>query len=305
MTSLFYGGIEGGGTKFVCLIAAAPDQVVAETVIPTTTPEETLERVITFFRQPRPGVRLAALGLAMFGPLELNPSAPNYGSLLATPKPGWSGVPVVQRLQEALGLPVGVDTDVNGALRAECRWGAGRGYDPVVYLTVGTGIGGGAWVHGRPVHGLLHPEMGHLPLPVLPGDTFPGLCPFHGRCWEGLAAGPALAARAGRPLEQVPPEDPLWDLAGQYLGLGIAALVCTLSPRRVILGGGVGQQPHVLARARQALRAYLNGYLPRPELETAVAEFLVPPALGARAGVLGAIALAEEAARLARTAAPG
>jgi predicted NBD/HSP70 family sugar kinase len=207
-----FGAVEGGGTKFVCAVGEGPDRILARTRVETTTPEETLDRVADFFARATAagagsgaaGRELAAVGVACFGPLELDPASPRFGDLLATPKPGWSGAPVAQALRRRLGVPVAVDTDVNGAALGEWRWGAARDCDPALYLTVGTGIGGGIVLDGRPLHGLLHPEMGHIPLPRLSWpdgrpDDFPGVCPFHGACFEGLVSGPALAARAGAP----------------------------------------------------------------------------------------------------------
>ena len=198
MTNL-YGGIEAGGTKFVCAVGSGPDDVRAEARFPTTTPAETLGQAIAFFEaQQRVYGRLAGLGIASFGPVDPRPGSPTFGFVTTTPKPGWAQADVAGPLRRALGAPVGFDTDVNGAALGEWRWGAGQGLDTLVYLTIGTGVGGGAVVGGQLVHGLLHPEMGHLRLPRDPvRDPFPGICPYHGDCLEGLAAGPALEKRWG------------------------------------------------------------------------------------------------------------
>jgi fructokinase len=292
-----YGAVEGGGTKFVCLVGTSPDDIVDEVTIPTTTPTETIGAVIEFLRRPRPGVRLVSVGVATFGPIDLDPRSETYGCVLKTTKPEWSGARILGPLARRLGVPIAWDTDVNGAVLGEARWGAAQGLDPVLYLTIGTGIGGGALVNGAPIHGLIHPEMGHLPVPIHEDDTFPGICSFHGRCLEGMASGPALAARCGRPVPEIPADDPVWDLAAWYLAHGISGLVLTLSPRRIILGGGVMRQATLLPRIRRMLAEVLNGYLEVPELGERIDEYLVPSALGQKAGLYGAIVLAERARR--------
>ncbi len=281
MTGALVGGLEAGGTKFVCAVGRGPE-VVAETRVATTMPAETLAGVIAFFSAHAP---LSALGVASFGPVDLDPRSPTYGSITTTPKPGWQHVDLVGPLRRALGVAVALDTDVNAAALAEQRWGAARDVASVVYVTVGTGIGGGAVVNGRPVHGLVHPEMGHTRIPHdRAADPFAGACPHHGDCWEGLAAGPALAARWGRPPETLPDDHPAWALQARYLALGLVNVILTLSPERVVLGGGVMARSALLPRVRAEVTALLGGYVRAAEI--------VPPALGERSGVLGAIALA-------------
>lgn len=266
------------------MIATGPGDLRAETSLPTTGPAETLGRVVDFFRaQP---ARIAAVGVACFGPLDLDPASPTFGRVTTTPKPGWARTDVAGALA-ALGVPVAIDTDVNGAALGEHRWGAGRGVDPFVYVTVGTGIGGGAIVHGRPVHGLVHPEMGHLLVPRDPADRFPGACPYHGACLEGLASGVALRERWGRAADTLPRDHEAWRLQARYLALGVAAITAVLSPRRIAMGGGVMQAPGLLERVRGEVAEALAGYVAAPDL--------VAPALGVRAGVLGAVALAQVA----------
>ncbi len=289
-----YGGIEAGGTKFVCCVGAGPDDIEAETRFPTTTPEETLGRAVAFFRGH--GTDLAAVGVACFGPVDLDPASATYGHITTTPKPGWAWTDVVGTLRAELGVPVGFDTDVNGAALAEVRWGAGRGRDPFVYLTVGTGVGGGAIVNGAPLHGLVHPEMGHVRLPHDRGrDPFPGSCPFHGDCLEGLASGPALEQRWGRPAQALGPDHPAWALEAEYLGGLLADLVCVLSPQRIVLGGGVMAGPGLYARVRREMVRLLAGYVASPAILERSDDLVVPPGLGERSGRLGAMALAEAA----------
>ncbi len=261
--------IEGGGTKFLCAVGDGPDAVAEAVRIETTTPDETLGRVAAFLERHS----VDAVGLAMFGPVDLR-----TGRTLETPKPGWAGVPVRARVAEAArGAPVTLDTDVNAAALAEQRLGAGEGEDPILYLTVGTGIGGGVVVGGAPLHGLLHPEIGHLSVPLIDGDDFPGTCPFHGRCLEGMASGTALSARLGQPAETAPADHPAFDRAARYIGAGLATVTLVLSPRRIVVGGGVTKHHDLLPAVRQSLADHLAGYL--PALPSVVAPKLPDPGL--------------------------
>jgi fructokinase len=262
-----FGAVEGGGTKFVCMVGTSPSDVVDEITIPTTDPVETIGEVIAFFQRPRPDVQLMAVGVATFGPIGLDPNQSTYGC----------------------------DTDVNGSVLGELRWGAARGLDSALYLTIGTGIGGGIAVNGEPLHGLMHPEVGHVPVPTLDGDSFPGICSFHGRCLEGVACGPALAARAGRPVPEISADDPIWDLEARYLAYGISAALLVVSPKRIILGGGVMHQRHLLPKIRRDLVEVLNGYVDMPELREGIGSYVVPAELGQKAGLYGALVLAERA----------
>jgi fructokinase len=298
---VLYGAVEGGGTKFVCAAGRGPDRIVRRTRIDTTTAAETMAQVADFFADVSRDAPLAAVGVACFGPIEIDPARDGYGSLLPTPKPGWSGAPIVASLVERLGVPVALDTDVNGAALGEWRWGAAHGADPAVYLTVGTGIGGGAVVDGRPLHGLLHPEMGHIPIPRQRWpdgrlDDFAGVCPFHGDCFEGMASGPALQARLAGRAAETPPDDPVWEVEAAYLAAALATYVLVLSPRRIVLGGGVMQQEHLLPRVRRYLQQRLATYVPRTELAGAIDGYVVTPRFGQDAGLAGAFALAEQAA---------
>jgi fructokinase len=289
-----FGGIEAGGTKFVCAIGTGPGDVRAVTWCPTTTPEETLARTIAFFADHTSRTPLAAIGVAAFGPLDLDPGSSAFGSVTTTPKPGWAGTRLTEVLRLALGLPVAIDTDVNAAALAEHRWGAARGLDTFVYLTVGTGIGGGGLVGSRLLHGLVHPEMGHIRVPLDRGeDPFEGSCPYHGDCLEGLASGHALAKRWGQPAEALAPDHPAWALEARYLALGLVSVICILSPRRIVIGGGVMRRSVLLPLVRRGVVALLNGYVRSPAILTQIDDYIVLPALGADAGVLGAIALAQ------------
>lgn len=290
-----WGGIEAGGTKFVCAIAGDDGELLAETSFPTSTPDHTIGQAIEFFQQQQ-SEPLAAIGISSFGPVDLRPASPTFGYITTTPKPGWANADVVGRIRRAFDIPVGFDTDVNGAALGEYRWGAAQGLDTFVYLTIGTGIGGGGMVNGKLLHGLIHPEMGHIRIPHdLDQDPFAGLCPFHGDCLEGLAAGPALEARWGQRAETLPLDHPAWKLEANYLALGLVNLICILSPQRIILGGGVMQQAHLFPLIRDRVQQLLNDYLKTPTILEHVEQYIVPPGLGDRAGVKGAIALAQQA----------
>ncbi len=293
MTTLF-GGIEAGGTKFVCAVGTGPDDLRTVVQFPTTTPDETLGRAVEFFRsQPGP---LGAVGIGSFGPVDPDPRSPSFGHITSTPKPGWQGTDVAGQIRAALGVPIGFDTDVSAAALGEHRWGAAQDVDSFIYLTVGTGIGGGAIVAGQVLHGLMHPEMGHILIPHdRQRDPFPGNCGFHADCLEGLAAGPAIEARWGQRGEALPPDHPAWELEAHYLGLGLADFIMVLSPQRIVMGGGVMKVTRLFPLLRAEVREVLHGYVRAREILENVEAYIVPPGLGDRAGVLGAIALAQDA----------
>lgn len=277
--SVRYGCIEAGGTKFVCAAGSGPEDVVVVS-FPTTTPEETIGRAITFLQGAG---ELRAVGIGSFGPVDLK-----TGFITTTPKSGWQHCDLAGTVGRALGVPVGFDTDVNAAALGEARWGAARGLTDFLYLTVGTGIGGGAVVNERVIHGLGHPEMGHVRIPHdRTRDPYDGDCPFHGDCLEGLASGPAIKARWGKPGRELPDAHPAWALEAHYLALGLVNWVCTLSPQKIVMGGGVMQRQELFPMIARELAGLLNGYVAAPEI--------VPPLLGGRAGILGAMVLAERA----------
>ena len=292
-----WGGIEAGGTKFVCVVGSGPDAIADEVRFPTTTPDETLTQATVFFQhyQDHNGP-LQSIGIGSFGPVDLNPNSPTFGYITSTPKLGWAQTNIVGRISRALCVPVRFDTDVNAAALGEHCWGAARGLDTFVYLTVGTGIGGGGLINGKPAHGLLHPELGHMYLPHdTQADPFPGMCPFHADCLEGLASGPAIEKRWGRAGETLPADHPAWQLEADYLAFGLSNVIYTLSPQRIIIGGGVMQQTQLLPLIRRKVQALINGYVNDPAILDEIEDYIVPPALGNRAGVLGALALAQQA----------
>jgi fructokinase len=288
------GGIETGGTSTVCALGTGPGDIAAEAEFPTTSPEETIERAIAFFAdRPRP----AAIGIGAFGPVDVDPGSPTWGHVTTTPKPGWQHVSLAPVVRDRLEVPVAFDTDVNAAALGEHRWGAARGVTSLCYLTVGTGVGAGLVVEGRPVRGLVHPEVGHLRVPHdTARDPFPGRCPVHGDCWEGLASAPAMAERWGDSPRDLPDDHPAWELEAEYLALGLLAVVCVASPHRLVAGGGVMLRAGLLARVQRRLVELVDGYLATPLLGERIDEYLVAPALAPRSGVLGALCLATDAA---------
>jgi len=284
-----YAGVELGGTKCVAILARGPGDILALETVPTASADETLgllEQILIGWRSHEP----AALGIASFGPLDLDRGSAAYGRIARTPKPGWSNMPVLKRLQRAADAPTSFDTDVNGAALAEMRWGSGQDFDDFAYVTVGTGVGVGLIVNGTPTRGFAHCELGHIRVPRFPGDEFAGSCPYHGDCVEGLASGPALKARlgAGR-IGKISADDPLWESVSWALAQMCHTIVCAAAPRAIAMGGGVIQNnPHLLERINRMLVQSLNGYMQLPVDEA----FVRPPALGENAGPLGAIALA-------------
>ena len=296
--STLYGAIESGGTKFVCAVGTGPSDLRAETQFTTTTPAETIGRAIAFFQEHQEQEPLAAIGIGSFGPIDLNPASSTFGYITTTPKPGWAYTNLVGTFEHALGIPVCLDTDVNAAALGERCWGAAQGLDTFIYLTIGTGIGGGGMVNGQLIHGLIHPEMGHIRVPHdWETDPYAGSCPYHGDCLEGLAAVPALRLRWGKPPEDLPADHPGWNLEAHYLALGVANFICTLSPQRIIIGGGVIEQPQLLPLVREKVQGLLNGYVQAPQILEEIDDYIVPPSLGKQSGVLGAIALVYQSSR--------
>lgn len=288
-----WGGIEAGGTKFVCAFGTNTGEILGKIQIPTQSPNETLEKVIDFFLSIKDSHVLTGLGVGCFGPLDISPKSPTYGFITNTPKVGWENLDLLGRLEYALDVPVAIDTDVNAAALGEHKWGAAQGISDFIYLTVGTGIGGGVMTNGEVVHGLVHPEIGHMFLPRKQADPFPGICPFHGDCLEGLASGPAMYARWGVAPELLPPDHPAWDLEAEYLAYAVANLIMAYSPKRIILGGGVCSLPDLFPKMRGRVRGLINGYVRSPMIEAKVDDFIVMPGLGSLSGVMGAIAIAQ------------
>lgn len=288
-----YGGIEAGGTKFVCVVASGPGQIVDEIRYMTTTPNETLGKAIQFFQPFVESGQISAIGVGAFGPLDSNPQSPTYGFVTSTPKPGWSNTNVLGMLRHALRTKIAVDMDVNTAALGEYLWGASKGCDPSLYLTIGTGIGGGYIVNGKPLIGLLSLEMGHVLIPhSRERDPFPGNCPFHGDCFEGLASGPAIQKRLGVTGAMIPEEDPYWDIEADYIASALMNYILTLSPKKIILGGGVMQREFLFPKIRHRVQEQLHGYVASKKILEDIDDYIVAPGLGNQSGSLGAIALA-------------
>ena len=286
------GAIEAGGTKFVVCIGDEFGNVIERDSFPTETPEETMANIFKFFD----GKDIEALGVGCFGPIDPDLNSPTYGYITTTPKPGWGNFNIMGALKERYDIPMGFDTDVNGAALGEAYFGAAKGLDSALYMTIGTGIGCGAIVEGNLVHGLLHPEMGHMNMIVREDDTYAGKCPFHGTCFEGLAAGPAIEARWGKKGFELPADHPAWDLEAYYIGQALATYVLVISPKKIILCCGGSKQKQMFPLIHKYLREFLNGYIQKDEILTdKIDDYIVSPALGDNAGVCGALALAKQA----------
>jgi fructokinase len=295
------GALEAGGTKCICAVGRHPDDLRRpENRLELSSdagPQLVIPRIIEWFVAQHARDPLHAIGIASFGPLDLNPASATYGYITATPKAGWRNTDWLGPFRRAFpGMPIAIDTDVNGAALGEWRWGAAQGLTDFVYVTIGTGIGGGAMVNNRLCHGLLHPEMGHMRIPRIASDTFPGICPFHGDCWEGLCSGPAIHARTGLSAEQLPADHPAWDRVVHYTAAALANIILTLSPQRIVLGGSVRKAGALggavfFSKLREAVRESLNGYVASAAILEGMDRYLVPPVLGDAAGVCGAAAL--------------
>lgn len=287
-----YGAIEGGGTKFICGVGTEEGAILDFISIPTTTPEETLGQAMAYFA----GKGIESIGIGTFGPIDVNPASPTYGSVTKTPKPHWSGYDLIGYVKKHLDLPIGFDTDVNAAALGETVWGAAKGLSSCLYLTIGTGIGGGAVVEGKMVHGLTHPEMGHISVRRHPEDTYEGFCPFHSDCLEGLAAGPAVEKRWGKKAYELDASHDAWRFQSYYVAQALVNYILILSPEKIILGGGVMNQAHLFPLIRAEVQRLLNGYVYHPAVLEHIDDYIVKPGLGDKAGLSGALALAIRAA---------
>jgi len=291
---VLFGGIEAGGTKFICAVGNATGQILEQTRFPTKTPDKTLENVISFFKPFLLSNNLKSIGLGSFGPVDLDIKSPTFGYITSTPKPTWQNTNIVGILQSGLGVKIIFDTDVNAAAFGEFTWGGSKNSDPSLYLTIGTGIGGGYVIGGKTLKGLTHPEMGHIRiLHNWNEDPFSGICPYHGDCFEGLASGPAILKRTGKSAETIDDNDQIWKLEAKYIGEAIANLILTLSPKKIILGGGVMHKRFLFIGIRQKIQESLNQYVQHKDIIENIDEYIIPPTLGNNSGILGAIALAK------------
>ena len=294
MSATLLAGVELGGTKCICILGTGPDDIRARVTVPTLDPDTTLDSIAAVIQKWReqsgPPV---ALGVASFGPIDLRRDSPTYGCMGATPKRGWANADIAGYFTRRFALPVGITTDVIGAALAEGRWGDAQGLSDYAYITVGTGIGAGLIVAGQSVFGCHHPEVGHARIVRARGDTWPGNCPFHGDCVEGLASGPAIEARSGKPAGSLEYDSPVWETVVHALAQLNHLLVVTAAPERILMGGGVmSAQPHLFPRIRRAVLESLNGYLHIPQVLNDIDRFIAPPGLGPLAGPLGALAIA-------------
>lgn len=287
------GGIEAGGTKFVVCVGDEHGNVLERTSFPTTTPQDTIAEVSKFFIDKN----IEALGIGSFGPLDLNKESNTFGYITTTPKAGWANVDLLGELSKALlDIPMEIDTDVNAAALGESLYGCAKGLRDIVYLTVGTGIGGGIIANGQLVHGMMHPEMGHILLTRHEKDAFAGKCPYHSHCFEGLAAGPAIKERWGKNGVELDASHEAWEMEAWYIAQALAQYIMILSPQKIILGGGVMHQKQLFPMIREYVVKNLNGYIQRPELEMAnLDQYIVEPGLGDNAGICGCLALAYNA----------
>ena len=286
-----FGALEAGGTKMVCAIGDEQGRILERISIPTRDPAQTMPEILDFFRDKA----LAAVGVGCFGPVDLDRRSETYGYITSSPKLNWRNYPMVQRFREALGIPVGFDTDVNAAALGEAVWGCTRTVENSIYITVGTGVGVGVIVGGRPYHGMIHPEGGHIFVAPREDDPMPkGICPYHGNCLEGLASGPAIERRWGRKGIELSEISAVWELEAYYIGQAICTYICTLSPERIVVGGGVMHQPQMLPLIRQEVQRQMHGYIQGKGMDK-LEEYIVPVSLNDNQGVLGVVQLAIDA----------
>ncbi|WP_027360727.1 ROK family protein [Desulforegula conservatrix] len=292
----FYGGIEAGGTKFICAVGSKPDNL-KKLVIPTTSPDETIAGALDFFKKQSLNMPIFAIGIGSFGPVDLDKNSSTYGYITSTPKANWEMTNFIGAIKKSFDVPISFDTDVNAAAFGEHKWGAAQGLSTFIYLTIGTGIGGGGMINGSLMHGLLHPEMGHIMIPRKIGDkkSYSGNCPYHSDCFEGLASGAAIQNRWGKPGENLDPDHPAWSYEAEYISYALVNYILTISPQRIIIGGGVMKQKQLLPAVHTKVKQILNKYIRSSIITEHIEDYIVLPALNDASGVIGAIALAEKA----------
>lgn len=281
------GAIEAGGTKIICGIGNEHGEIEKKINFPTESPHIVFNKIREFFE----GEQIDALGVGTFGPIDVNRSSSTYGYITSTPKPGWGNIDIIGQLKQYIDVPIGFDTDVNGAALAEALWGSAKGLKSCVYYTIGTGVGVGVYVEGNLVHGLLHPEAGHIPVKRHPQDSFEGFCPYHGDCLEGVAAGPAIEKRFGKKGHELSKDHEAWKIEAYYLGQALMSTILLLSPERIILGGGVMHQEQLFPLIREEVKHNLNGYVQHPMILEHIDQYIIAPGLGDNAGLSGAIAI--------------
>ena len=296
---MLYGALDVGGTRMICAVGNESGQIIDQISVLTATPDETMPQVIEYFKSKvDPSLpedeRISALGISCFGPVDVRENSKTYGTILNTPKIAWRNYPMLKTLQEALDIPVALDIDVNCALLGEATWGAAKGLHDAVYIKIGFGIGVGAISGGNPIHGMLHPEGGHIRVSVIPGDDYKGHCPSHGTCFEGMASGEAIEERWGKPGKQLADRPEVWELEAKYIAQAINTLIMTLSPQKIILGGSVMNQAQLFPLIRKYVLEYINDYIDTKELRN-INSYITPVALNGNQAVMGAFKLAESA----------
>ncbi len=284
------GALEAGGTKMVCAIGNEKGEIFHQMSVPTLTPEETIPSIIQYFKEGN----IEALGIGCFGPIDLNKNSSTYGFITSTPKLAWQDYNIVGAFQEALSIPIGFDTDVNGSILGEATWGCAKDVVSSIYITIGTGVGVGIYQQGELLHGMLHPEAGHILLPKHPLDTYKGKCPYHANCLEGLAAGPAIEERWGKKAKDLVDSAEVWELEAYYIAHALVNYILTLAPHKIILGGGVMHQEQLFPLIRQKVVELLNGYLITKELQN-MENYIVPASLQGNQGIIGCLQLAVRA----------
>lgn len=295
---MLYGGLEAGGTKMICCVGTETGQILDREVIPTTTPDETMPKVIEYFRSKQDASlpedeRITALGVACFGPVDVRKGSKTYGNILYTPKTQWRDYPIYSTLKSALNnIPVGFDTNVNGSLLGEITWGSAKDLTDAVYVTISMGIGMGAMSGGKLIHGMLHPEAGHIAMSRVAGDDYKGHCPSHGTCFEGMASGEALLERWGKPAHELPDDSPAWDIEARYIAQALTAITYMLSPQKIILGGGIMNRALLFPLIRKYVQENINGYIDTKELRN-INSYIAPAALNGNQGIMGALRLAD------------
>ena len=288
---MLLGALEAGGTKMVCAIGNEKGEIWDQVSIPTEIPAITMPKLIAYFREKE----IEALGIGSFGPIDPDRQSSTYGYITSTPKLSWANYNIVGEFKQSLHCPVEFDTDVNSSVLGEVTFGSARGKDSVLYLTVGTGIGAGIYVEGNLLHGMLHPEAGHILLRKREDDNYQGKCPYHDSCFEGLASGPSIEERWGQRGEFLSDREEVWDLEAYYIGQALTDYILTISPQMIILGGGVMKQTSLYPKIRGYVTAFLNGYIKTDELKD-MERYIVPASLGGNQGIMGCLALARQAA---------
>ena len=292
------GALEAGGTKMVCAVGNESGEILDRISLPTETPDITMPKMIGYFEKNE----IEALGIGCFGPVDLNRNSETYGYITTTPKLAWANYDIVGTFEKALHIPVGFDTDVNGAALGEATWGCTQGLENSMYITIGTGVGAGIISNGKLLHGMLHPEAGHILLSRHPQDTYEGKCPYHKTCLEGMAAGPAIEGRWGKKGAQLADRKEVWELEAYYIGQALVNYILILSPERIVLGGGVTHQEHLMPLIREEVRRQMAGYIQTGQMED-LEHYIVLPSLNDNQGIMGALKLAVN--ELERTAGSG